>query len=129
MAQDYSFRAHLLSVSSDLRLLLEQTVGLARTEINAAVQSTLLYVGIAAAAVVVVIGGLLVLLGALVLVAIALGLPPWAAATLVGVLLVGAGAGTVYVCVTKLRQVEFSLRHTRRSMKETLGWLKTQATI
>ena len=109
-------------------MLLDQTVGLARAEINTAVRSTLLYVAIAAGAVVVVIGGLLVLLSALVLIAIALGLPPWAAASLVGILLVGAGAGTAYACVTKLRQVEFDLRHTRRSVKETLGWLKTQAT-
>ena len=32
------------------------------------------------------------------------------------------------MCITKLRQVEFDLRHTRRSVKETLAWLKTQAT-
>jgi hypothetical protein len=111
-----------------LRLLLEQTVRLARTEIDTAVQTTLLYVGIAAGAVVVAIGGLLVLLGALVLVAIALGLPPWVAAILVGILLVGTGAAAAYACVTKLRHVELDLRHTRRSVKETIGWLKTQTT-
>jgi hypothetical protein len=129
MPQDHSFRPGLLSLSNDLGLLLQQTVQLARTEINTAAQYTLLYVGIAAAALVVAIGGLLGLLGALVLIAIALGLPAWAAATLVGFLLVGVGAGTAYVSVTKLRQLEFDLRHTRRSVKETLGWLKTQATL
>jgi hypothetical protein len=129
MPQDHSFRPHLRALSRDLRRLLEQTMGLARTEINTAVQSVLLYVAIAAGAVVVAIGGLLVLLSALVLIAVALGLPPWAAATLVGLLLVGAGAGTAYACVTKLRQVECDLRHTRRSVKETLGWLKTQTTM
>lgn len=129
MTQDHSFRPHLLSLSRDLRVLLDQTVGLARTEINTAVRSTVLYAAIATGAIVVVIGGLLVLLSALVLIAIALGLPPWAAAILVGVLLIGAGAVTAYACVVKLRQVEFDLRHTRRSVKETLEWLNTQATM
>jgi hypothetical protein len=128
MPHDHAFRSHVLSLSRDLRVLLDQTVGLARAEINTAVRSTLLYVAIAAGGVVIVIGGLLVLVSALVLIVIALGLPPWAAATLVGILLVGAGAGTAYACVTKLRHVEFDLGHTRRSVKETLGWLKTQAT-
>jgi hypothetical protein len=128
MPQDHSFRPHLLALSRDLRLLLDQTVGLARVEISSAVRSTLLYVAIASGGVVVMVGGLLVLLSALVLIAIALGLPPWAAASLVGALLVAAGGGTAYVYVAKLRQVEFDLRHTRRSLKETGRWLKTQAT-
>jgi hypothetical protein len=129
MAQDHSYRPRLLALSRDLSLLLAQTVALARTEITTAVRSTTLYVAIAAAGIVVAIGGLLVLLSALVLIAIALGLPAWAAATLVGIILVGAGAGTAYVCVTKLGAVEFDLRHTRRSVRESLRWLKTQADL
>jgi hypothetical protein len=122
MPQDHSFRPHLLALSRDLSVLLDQTVSLARTETNIAVRAILLYVGCAVAAVVAVIGGLLVLLSALVLIAIALGLPSWAAASLVGILLVAAGAATAYVCVTKLREVRLDLPQTRRSVKETLGW-------
>jgi hypothetical protein len=125
---DHSFRPLLLSLSRDLRLLLDQTVGLARAEINTAVRSTLFYLAVAGGAVVTVIGGLLVLVSAFVLIAIALGLPPWAAATVVALLMIGAGAGVTYLCITKLRHVEFDLRHTRRSVKETLAWLKAQAT-
>jgi hypothetical protein len=125
---DHSFRPLLLSLSRDVRLLLDQTVGLARVEINTAVRSAMLYLAIAGAALVAVVGGLLVLVSALVLIAIALGLPPWAAALVVALLMIGGGAGVTYLSVTKLRHVEFDLPHTRRSVKETLAWLKAQAT-
>jgi hypothetical protein len=124
---DHAFRPLLLSLSQDLRRLLDETLGLARAEITTALRSTLFYVAVAAAAVVIVLGGLLVLVSALVLMAIALGLPPWAAATVVALILIGGGAGLAYFCVTKLRQVEFDLQHTRRSVKETVAWLKRQA--
>ena len=90
-------------------------------------RSTLFYLAVAGGAVVIVMGGLLVLLSALVLIAIALGLPPWAAATVVALVMIGAGAGVIYLCITRLRHVEFDLRHTRRSVKETVAWLKAQA--
>jgi hypothetical protein len=125
---DHSFRPLLLSLSRDLRLLMNQTVALARAEINAAVRSTSFYVAVAAGGLVIVVGGLLVLLSAFVLIAIALGLPPWAAATVVALVMIVAGAATAYVCLTRLKHVEFDLRHTRRSAKETLAWLKSQAT-
>jgi hypothetical protein len=128
MPQDHSFRPAVLALSRDLRLLFDQTVSLAGAEIKTAVRSTLLYVAVAAGAVVIVICGLLVLVSTLVLIVIALGLPPWASAGLVGFLLVGVGAGIAYFCLTKLRQGEFDLRHTRHSVKETLEWLKAQAT-
>jgi hypothetical protein len=89
---DHSFRPLLLSLSRDLRLLLDQTAGLARAEIQTAVRSTVFYLAIAGGGVVTAIGGLLVLLSAFVLIAIALGLPPWAAATVVALLMIGAGA-------------------------------------
>jgi len=125
---DHLFRPLLLSLSRDVRLLLDQTIGLARAEINTAVRSIMFYVAVAAGAVIIVIGGLLVVVSALVLIAIALGLPPWAAAMVVALLMIGVGAAIAYLCVTKLRQVQFDLRHTRHSVKETVAWLKAQAT-
>jgi hypothetical protein len=68
-----------------------------------------------------------VVVAALVLVAIALGLPAWAAASLVGVLLVVAGAGTIQAFLTKLRRVRLNLHETRASVTETIQWLKEQA--
>lgn len=121
-------RPLLQSLSLDLRVLLEQTAGLARTEIGAALRSILIYVSAAAVAFVIAIVGLLMVLTALVLIAVALGLPPWGAATLVGFLLMGLGAGVAYFCVVRLRHVGVDLPHTRHSVKETLAWLKAQAT-
>ena len=120
------YRPLLLSVSRDLWLLCVQTMALARAETRTSVGSTVFYLAVAAGGVVVAIGGLLILLSALVLIAIALGLPAWAAASLAGILLVGAGAGTVYFCVTSLLEVEFTMPRTRRSIKDTVVWLKAQ---
>jgi hypothetical protein len=128
MASTATFRTLLQSLSQDLRLMVEQSLGLARAEIGAAVRSTLFYVAIAAAAVVVGFAGLLVLVSAVVLIAVALGLPPWAAATIVGLLMTIGGAGVAYWCITRLPHAGLDLPRTRRSLKETLAWVKAQAT-
>ena len=120
------YRPLLLSVSSDLWLLLVQTIALARAETRASIRATFVALAIAAVGVIAVIGGLLILLSALVLIAIALGLPAWAAASLVGLLLVAGGAGAAYVALISLQDVEFTAPRARRSLKETIGWLRTQ---
>lgn len=122
----HAIRPLLESVSEDVRLLVEQTARLARAEATAAMRSTAFYISAAVAGLFIAVTGLLVLVSALVLIAIAIGLPPWAAAIAVGLLLLGIGAGTSYFCVVSLGHVEFDLRHTRRSIKETLAWLKAQ---
>jgi hypothetical protein len=123
-----ALRRLLPALSADLNLLFGQTLALARVEAASVLRSTVLYVAVAVAGVALAVGGFLVLLSALVLIAVALGLPPWAAATLVGLLLVIAGALTAYFCVAGLKQLGFTLPHTRRSLKDTLAWLKAQTT-
>lgn len=116
----------LAALSADLRLLLAETVGLARAEVQTAASALAMSIaGIAAGAVILIIG-LLVLVAALVLIAVALGLAPWAAALLVGALLSGAGAVTIRSFLTKLQLVKYNLEETRRSVTETLAWLKSQ---
>jgi bacteriorhodopsin len=122
-----AIRPLLESVTEDVRLLLEQTASLARAEATAALRSAAFYVAAAAAGVFIAVAGLLVLVSALVLIAIALGLPPWAAAVSVAVLLIVIGAGAAYFSVASLGHVEFDLRHTRRSITETIAWLKAQS--
>jgi hypothetical protein len=125
---DRSLRRLLPALSADLQLLCGQTLALARVEASSVLRSTLLYVAVAIGGVALAAGGFLVLLGALVLIAVALGLPPWVAATGVGLLLVIAGAVTAYFCVAGLKQLGFTLPHTRRSLEETFAWLKAQTT-
>ena len=111
----------------DLRLLGTQTVGLALAEARqTAFALTLASAGVVGGALVVLFGAL-TLVAALVLLAVALGLPAWAAALLVGVLLVVAGGLTSRIFLTRLGRLHMDLRETRASLSETLEWLKTQA--
>lgn len=121
-----TYRPLLVAMSRDLWLLCSQTLTLARLEIVTSARSMALHVAVAALGMVVAIGGVLVLLSALVLIAIALGLPPWAAASVVGALLVGVGAATAYLSVIGLLDGGLAAPHTRRSIKDTVEWLQSQ---
>ena len=114
-------------VSADLTSLASHTLALARLEFS----NTLATISWSAAGVlagaVVAFGGFFVLVAALVLVAIALGLPAWAAALIVGVALMAGGAGTVLYFVNNLRNAQLTLEKTRDSLKETMEWLKHEA--
>ena len=116
----------LNSVSTDVQLLVSQTLRLARLEISAAA-SRLVWSGVGVlASAFVVVAGAAVLVGALVLILIALGLPAWAASTLVGVVLTGGGALSAGLFLSAIRQTELGLKDTRESLRETLEWLKLQ---
>jgi len=116
----------LAALSADLRALISETAGLARSEISRASSAlTISTVGIIAGAIVLLLG-VAALAAALVLIGIALGLYPWAAALLVGLLLCGGGAITVWVFLAQLKTVDYNLTETRRSVTETLTWLKAQ---
>jgi hypothetical protein len=121
-----SFRQVLSAVSADIRLLGLQTLLLARLELSAAL-SVLAYSGMGVlASVLIAAAGAAVLVAALVLIVIALGLPPWAASTLVGVLLIVGGALSARYFVGRIRQVDLGLMATRKSLLETLEWLKAE---
>jgi hypothetical protein len=121
-----SLRALLTTISSDVQTLGSQTLLLARLELSAAA-SALAWSGIGLlASVVIAIAGAGVLVSALVLITIALGLPAWAAALLVGTLLTAGGALGARHCVARMRRVELGLKETRESLRETLEWLKLQ---
>ena len=116
----------LAALSADLRLLLTETLGLAKAEVQASVSALGMSIAGIVAGAVVLLMGLLVLVAALVLIAVELGLRPWAAALLVGVLLTGAGALTISGFLAKLKLVKYNLEETRQSVTETLAWLKAQ---
>ena len=120
-------RGRLSEVSADVRTLIAQTLTLARLEFLAGA-SKLARCGIGiVAGLSMAVAGLAVLISALVLGLIALGFPAWAAAALIGVLLTTAGAiGTVYFIRTA-RQTEIGLKQTRKSLRQTMEWLKHQA--
>ena len=121
-----SLRALLSELSIDLRLLCTQTLALARAEMQSTVKGFFASTAGIAAGAIVALSGFLVLLSALVLGAIALGLPPWAAAGLVGLLVTVTGGATVYVSLNRMKRLHFDWRDTRESAAETMTWLKTQ---
>ena len=116
----------LSGISADVQLLASQTMALARTELSAAA-SKLAWSGIAVlVSVFIAIAGVAVLVSALVLILIALGLPAWAAATIVGVVLAVGGGLSARYFVSATRAVELDLKATRQSLRETMEWLKLQ---
>ena len=121
-----SFRQVLSAVSADIRLLGFQTLLLARLELSAALRG-LIYSGMGVlASVLTAVAGAAVLVAALVLIVIALGVPAWLASTLVGVVLIIGGALSALYFVSRIRQADLGLTETRKSLVETLEWLKAQ---
>ena len=121
-----SLKDLLNGISEDVQLLASQTLTLARLEASAAA-SKLVWSGIGVlASVFIAIGGAAVLISALVLVLIALGMPAWGAATLVGVVLTAGGGLMARHFIDAIRGVELNLKETRQSVRETMEWLKLQ---
>ena len=121
-----SLRELLNSVSTDVQLLASQTLALGRLEISAAASKLASSgVGIVASVFVAAVG-VGVLISALVLILVALGVPAWAAASVVGLVFSVGGALSARYFVGALRQAEFGLKETRESLRETVEWLKVQ---
>jgi hypothetical protein len=121
-----SFRELLNSLSTDVQLLVAQTLALGRLEISATASKLASSgVGVVASAFVAAVG-VAVLISALVLILVALGLPAWAAATIVGLVFTIGGALSARYFVNTLRHAELGLKETRQSVRETVEWLKLQ---
>jgi len=121
-----TLRELVSGISVDIQLLVAQTFALARLEASAAAWAlTWCGVGVLASASIAVAGAL-VLVSALVLVLVAIGVPPWAAALAVGAVLTAGGAFSAHHFLVSMRRTEIGLRETRRSLRETLEWLKLQ---
>ena len=125
--QSRALRQLLGAASEDLQALISQTIALARLEFASATSALVTSVVGVAVSLVIVLGSVGVLMSALVLIAIALGLPAWAAATAVGLVLAIGGALSARRFLGQARSVSFTLSETRESIKETIEWMKTQA--
>jgi hypothetical protein len=121
-----SLRDLLNGISSDVQVLALQTLTLARLEVSAAASKLARSAIGVLASVCVAFAGAAVLVSALVLMLVAVGLPAWAAATLVGIVLTGAGAIAARYFISALRSAEFGMKETRESLRETMEWLKLQ---
>ena len=114
-------------LSRETRTLVQQELQLARTELTEKASR----MGKGAAVIVggglIAYAGLLAIVAALVLILMAIGLPPWAAALLGGVLVAGIGYLLVRSGLATLKSQELAPRKTIETLKEDAQWLKAQA--
>jgi hypothetical protein len=125
MAVEPRLRSRFAAISEDLALLCLHTLALAKSEGRTATRAAVIALATAAGALAVAISGALTLVSALVLVAISLGLPPWAAALVVGGALTLGGLVALQIAVEMLRRVRFEFPETRSAMAESAEWLRT----
>ena len=118
-------RETLAAISADLMLLVAQLAAIARAEVGVAVGAARSGLVVATAGAALLVFGALTLVAALVLAAIALGLPPWAAALVIGVLLTLGGGVAVSVGLESIRRVRAQFPETRGALTDGVEWLKT----
>src|SRR5688572_27093489 len=105
-----SLRDLLNGISTDVQLLVSHTLTLAQLEISTAA-SRFVWSGVGVlASVFIAATGAAVLVSALVLILIAFGVPAWAASTVVGLILTGAGAIAARHFVVGMRQAELGMK-------------------
>ena len=132
-----SVRELLAAITNDLLLLGAQLFGIATVEGRVAAGAARNGVVVAILGAALLVCGVLTLVSALVLVIVALGLSPWAAALAVGVLLTLGGAvaellalleqlpRALHVGVDMVRHVRLHFPQTRGAITEGLSWLKS----
>jgi hypothetical protein len=113
-------------LSRETGTLVRQEVELAKTELTAKVKTAGRQVGIAAAGGALAHAGLLVLLAALVIVLSNLGVSPWLAALIVGVLTVIIGYVLVNKALSTLRRTSVAPTQTIETLKENARWTTGQ---
>ena len=121
-----SLAALVQDLGRDVAALLSQEVALARAEFAGKLANARLQLGLIAVGVLLALAGFLVLSAALVLVATALGMAPWAAALVIALLTLGGGAALAYSAFNRLRTVGLVPTETLESLKENATWLKAQ---
>lgn len=127
-AVDYSgersLKELISGVSHDMGLLVRQEIQLAKTEISEKVSNTTKgAAGIGIGGMIAYVGVLTIVAG-LVLVLVALGVTPWVAAVLIGVILLIAGNAVIQGGRKKLTAGPPVLKRTKESTKETVTQLK-----
>jgi hypothetical protein len=114
-------------LSRETRTLIQQEVQLARTELSEKARAMARGGGMVVGGALIAYGGLLAVLAAVVLGLIALGVPPWAAALLAGLLAGVVGYLLARSGFAALRLQQLAPRKTIETLKEDAQWLKAQA--
>jgi Putative Actinobacterial Holin-X, holin superfamily III len=113
-------------LSRETRTLVQQELQLAKTELTEKASKMGKGVGLLVGGGLIAYGGLLAIIAAMVLLLIAIGLPPWAAALVGGVLVAGIGYLLIRSGLAALKPQELTPRKTIDTLKENAQWLKAQ---
>jgi hypothetical protein len=108
--------------------LVRKELELARVEMSAKVSVVGARLATIAAGAVVACAGLFAIVAGLVLVAIELGLPPWAASFLVGAIVLAAGVFMARQSAMVLQHEGLTPRVTVETLKENAEWAKDRTT-
>jgi Putative Actinobacterial Holin-X, holin superfamily III len=113
-------------LSRETRTLVQQELQLAKTELTEKASKMGKGVGLLVGGGLIAYGGLLAIIAAMVLLLIVIGLPPWAAALVGGVLVAGIGYLLIRSGLAALKPQELTPRKTIDTLKENAQWLKAQ---
>ena len=113
-------------LSHDTRTLVQQELQLAKTELTEKAAQVGKGAGLIVGGGLIAYGGLLAIVAAVVLILIALGLPPWAAALVGGIVVAGIGYLLIRFGLAALKLQELTPRKTIDSLRENARWLKAQ---
>ena len=113
-------------LSRQLGTLIRQEIDLARTETTAKVTSAGRDAALIGAGGAIAYAGVLVLLGAVVLILVRIGLDAWLAALIVGVIAIGVGAFLIDRGRTRLANVDVVPERAIDTAREEAEWAKEQ---
>jgi Putative Actinobacterial Holin-X, holin superfamily III len=113
-------------LSRETRTLVQQELHLAKTELTEKASKLGKGAGLIVGGGLIAYGGLLAIIAAMILITIALGVPPWAAALVGGVLAAGIGYLLIRSGLAALKPQELTPRKTIDTLKEDAQWLKAQ---
>jgi uncharacterized membrane-anchored protein YhcB (DUF1043 family) len=113
-------------LSRETRTLVQQELQLAKTELTEKASKLGKGAGLIVGGGLIAYGGLLAIIAAMVLITVALGVPPWVAALVGGVLAAGIGYLLIRSGLAALKPQELTPRKTIDTLKEDAQWLKAQ---
>ena len=113
-------------LTRDARMLIQQEIHLAKTELSHNASRLVPSLTIIVAGGLIAFGGLLAIVAAVVLGLIAIGLVAWLAALLGGLVIAGIGYALVRAGLASFRAQDLKPRQTIETLKEDARWLRTQ---
>jgi len=113
-------------LARDMGTLVSQEVALARTELSAKASEVGKDIGFLAVGGLVAYAGLLAIIAAVIVLLATNGVPLWASALIVGLIVAAIGYVLVQRGLTALKQQDFAPRQTIETLKEDTQWAKEQ---